>query len=255
MGVEFKGKLSLTGVLTTCSGLCIGRNSVGSNNTSLPRSIVRHPISGMPFIPASAFRGAIRRLLEKKHGSQQNPIGAIFGVASSKAGSALPARVTFRDLLLVEDSRQELAAINHDAYFSEIRSYASMDRVTSQGSAYAIEEVPTGAQFRFEILYAVYEAEDVARFAVLLDGLLDLESASLGAHGSRGLGKIKFGAWPLDKNNCLLPEMAQGIAITWKPKAWYETGSGESCLVKTEEKLTVADVIADYEKRVVSALS
>jgi CRISPR-associated protein Csm3 len=258
MGVEFKGKLSLSGILTTCSGLTIGRNSIGSNNSSLPRSIVRHPINGTPFIPASSLRGAVRRLLEKHEARRQEtavgPVAAIFGVPSKNSGSTLPARAIFRDLILSEESCKRMVSITREAHLSEIRSYASMDRVTSQGNAYAIEEIPSGTQFCFEILFALYEAEDTARFAVLLEGLVALESASLGGHGSRGLGKIKFGTWSLDQYNCLEAEMTAGICITWKPKTWYETGKGEHCLINAEEKLSISAVIPEYEKRMATTL-
>ena len=256
MEVEFKGKLRLSGMVTTCTGVAIGKNSLGAGKSSLPRATVRHPLNNLPFIPASVFRGSVRRLLEQKYSTTapdgqkiaDAKVGDIF-VGSKVKNGRLSARATFRDLFLSDSSAKQLMELNQQSYLTDIKVYASMDRVTSQGNAYAIEQIPAGAQFQFEIIYSVYQQEDFATFTRLLEGLHDLEKSSLGAHGSRGLGKIKFGLWPLTEQLCLGSECAQGLELTWRAKDYYESGAAARCLITGDEKLSLENFIAQYEQQ------
>jgi CRISPR-associated protein Csm3 len=268
MGVEFQGKIRLTGVLTTFTGLSIGKNSMGAGNSGLPRMIVRHPLTAVPFIPASSLRGTIRRLVERRyyldkrhpHAEckeaelyRQCPVCQIFGVSVRNIPHSLPGRVTIRDLFLTEDCVQNLLEHSHQAYLTDIKVYASMDRVTSQGNTYAVEEIPAGSQFQFEIFYTIYRQEDIQHFTVMLEGLCDLEKSSIGAYGSRGLGKVKFGMWSLQQP--MDAPMTAGVSVMWRSKGYYEEGTGERVLITPEEKLGIEGILAEYETRIASHLS
>jgi len=53
--------------------------------------------------------------------------------------------------------------------------------------------VPAGAVFGpAEMVYSVYEAADVKRFANVIEGMQLLEDDYLGGSGSRGSGKVAF---------------------------------------------------------------
>lgn len=271
MALEFKGKLRMAGVFTTFTGLSIGKDKIGSGNSNIPRMIVRHPISAIPFIPASSFRGAVRRILERKYypaGDKCRPLHIcknpeeyskcqicnIFGLSSRDLPQQIPGRSIFRDIYPTKESTQSMQNRYYQGYLSETKLYVSIDRVTSQGDSYGIEQIPRGVHFEFEVFFTIYRNEDISYFATLLEGLQMLESAFLGAYGSRGLGKIKFGQWPVDSHGSIGADRTSGPSVNWRPKNCYETGTNEQMLIRSEENLGIEDIIAQYNKRIAAAI-
>ena len=122
-----------------------------------------------------------------------------------------------------------------------------MDRVTSQGSSYALEEIPTDPISIYHPVHYLSPARP-RTLCRLLTALQSLEMSAIGGHGSRGLGKIKFGLWPLTSTNCIAAELAAGIELKWRPHSYYLKGSGESIVVASDEKLQIADVISQSDR-------
>ena len=159
----FKGKLILSGIFTTFSGLNVANDRMGCNNSSMVRTIVRHPVSKEPFIPGSVFKGAVRRLLQKEdllaggnasidnESYWDNSVYQIFGISGRQATTlttSLPGRAVFRDAFLTKECQQQLAAKKQLSYLTEIRIQAGMDRVTSQ-----VEAVMRWKKYRLAHIY------------------------------------------------------------------------------------------------------
>lgn len=260
MGGKFQGKLRLSGFFAAFTGLIIGKDKAGTDNAGIPRMVTRQPITFLPFIPASSFRGAVRRALKKQYGedhpvhesgkSQDCPMCEIFGAS----GGYSPGKATFRDVSLTPETVDKLSRQNSEAYLTEIKIYANMDRVTSQGNSYAVEQIPAGSHFQFEIFYNLYQKKDLDSFLHLLDGMKTLEMLALGGHGSRGLGKIRFGKWAAEGFHSETPQLETGMSLTWYPKKYYESGTDDLCLVTPEEKFTLEKMIA-HKEQIASAIN
>ena len=263
MGIEFQGKLKLKVFLTTLTGLSIGKTKLGTENSSIPKMVVRNAITDEPYIPASSIRGVLRRTLERllaQEGifpackdtkeSQKCPICRLFGTQKSNLPSLLPGRVILKDAVLTKETLEYIGPKNKQADLTEIKVYASMDRVTSQGNSYSIEQIPANACFQFEIIYSIYEKEDIELFSTLMKGLQEIENSYIGSNGSRGLGKICF-----RESSCTSEEVTQGLSLIWFPKSYYIEGKGEKTLIKSEENVNISDLIQEYEKRVASILN
>lgn len=246
MGLEFKGKLRLAGSFATFSGLSVGREKTGKENASLPRMLVRHPVTAVPFIPASCFRGSLRRLFaEGKQGESPEAV-SVFGASGPSAPRK--GRAAFRDVYPDPESARVIADQNQEGYLSEIKICASMDRVTSQGTSFAIEQIPAGCGFQFEIFFDVLEADGPDLFLALLGAMERLEASSVGGHGSRGLGKIRFGKWSPETLFSPEPLLEAGLELTWYPRKYYESGAGEVRAFGPEDKLLPAGMIENRSK-------
>jgi len=80
-----------------------------------------------------------------------------------------------------------------DLPLSEIKWEAAIDRVTSAATPRQMERVPAGAEFGpAEMVYSIYEADDIDRFRNVVEGMQLLEDDYLGGSGSRGSGKVAF---------------------------------------------------------------
>jgi CRISPR-associated protein Csm3 len=101
-----------------------------------------------------------------------------------------PTRLMVRDIPLDTSSLPETVVD-----YTEVKWEAAIDRVTSAASPRQMERVPAGAVFApMEIVFSIYSAEDIKRFANVLTGLQLVEDDYLGGQGSRGSGKVRFEA-------------------------------------------------------------
>jgi CRISPR-associated protein Csm3 len=86
-----------------------------------------------------------------------------------------------------------LEDIDTGLLFTEWKFENSIDRVTSAANPRNLERVPAGSEFEFQMIYDVEDLEQMKQdlknlqFAMRL-----LEDDTLGGHGSRGYGHIKF---------------------------------------------------------------
>lgn len=211
------GKVIMSGTLQCLTGLHIGASRENMEIGAIDSPVVRDPITREPYIPGSSLKGKLRALLEKSLGiinrrnigTRNNPVEVhvcddvekalscnlcrIFGSTGDNGGKNFSARLIVRDLRLTEDSRNKLADIDTGLQYTEWKFENAIDRVTSAANPRQLERVPRGAEFEFELIYNVEEQEHIK---VDLDNLklaINLvEVDSLGGHGSRGYGKVKF---------------------------------------------------------------
>jgi CRISPR-associated protein Csm3 len=199
----------IKGTLMCLTGTKIGgrKDAVGIGETDNP--IIRHPISGLPYIPGSSLKGKIRSLLEMKYSKDtqddgkpsrelpsKSSITAMFG-NGNPSGETQPTRLIFRDAEISKDSEKELREALPGA-FAEVKAEIAMNRLegkTSRGSLREQERIPAGINFNFELSIRLFDEDDSRRadyFSKLAEGIDMLEADYLGGNGTRGYGKVKF---------------------------------------------------------------
>lgn len=206
--------LEATLVLET--GLHIGAGDAEIHIGGIDNSVIKHPVSGEPYIPGSSLKGKIRSLLEWKSGvvqeaplnarDYQNSTGAqqqtvkqilqLFGISGDTQNEDFQkeighTRVSFWDCRLNPDYVQYLQ--DHNIPQTEAKSENSINRIsgTAQHPRWT-ERVPAGAKFDFKLTIKEFDNDGELLVDTLLQGLKLLEWDSLGGSGSRGYGKIKF---------------------------------------------------------------
>ncbi|MFQ6102117.1 MAG: type III-A CRISPR-associated RAMP protein Csm3 [Anaerolineae bacterium] len=206
------GRVFIECEIETKTGLHIGGAESALAIGGVDNVIIRDPLSGRPYVPGSSLKGKMRSQMEKFHGLPQNRrIGQVtihtcdkdadyagcivchvYGVPGEMDFST-STRLVVRDVQLTEDSAEALDKAKTDLPFSEVKWEAAIDRVTSAATPRQMERVPAGAVFGpAEMVYSVYEAADLDRFANVVEGMQLLEDDYLGGSGSRGSGKVAF---------------------------------------------------------------
>jgi len=211
----------ITGIIKVLSGLHIGAGKDAIEIGGIDNPVMKHPLTGEPYIPGSSLKGKLRSLLEwsldkieadgKVWGSDEkqryentDPVLRIFGT-THKVWQGGPTRLMVRDAFLDPGWRQEMAE-RGDA-FTEMKAEVAIDRI--QGKAASMgprhtERVPAGARFQMELSFKVFDVDgdggetDRESLDWLLQAMRLLEQDALGGSGSRGYGRICFQALRLD---------------------------------------------------------
>jgi len=201
--VEIKGRIRCQ------TGLRIGGSKEQALEIgALENPIIRHPISGLPYIPGSSLKGKIRSLLEQRHSPQSQRTGEpcgcgeclvcrIFGCSDVRAGKQ-PTRILFRDCNLTPESEELLKSARDQKgiNFSEVKTEVRIDRRTGKAADRTLrtqERVPEGSEFQFLVHLRVFSGDNVDEMRQFIrEGIDLLENDYLGGSGSRGYGKVKF---------------------------------------------------------------
>lgn len=246
------GKLILEGDLTCHTGLHIGAGKGSLEIGGADNPVIKDAF-GLPYIPGSSLRGRLRSLLEQASGlavpselvylsrrkgqevrihqsdRPDDDICLLFGRNPGRvervAGEALetsvatPSRLAVYDAPLVPESITPQMRENLDDELTEVKSENAVDRITSQANPRTLERVPAGAKFSFRIILDVLCEEDKPLLARVAEAMRLLEDDALGGGGSRGSGRIQFGA----------------LKLLWRNKDYYVRGSGEVALLESGE--------------------
>ena len=210
--IKLLGRLIISCDIHAVTGLHIGGNGAALEIGGQDNPVIRHAINRQPYIPGSSLRGKMRSQLEKKLGSKQNqkvgkatihvckdadavnpcPVCKIFGLSAADKGGS-PTRLIVRDVAMTPESVSVLMTAHTDQLFTETKSENAIDRVTSAAAPRNIERVPSETVFGpAEMVFSLYEDEDVELFGTLLDCFQLVEDDYLGGGGSRGNGKVRF---------------------------------------------------------------
>jgi len=214
--MKLENIITLAGEIELLSGLHIGGGDTSMKIGGVDNEVIKHPVTGKPYIPGSSLKGKVRSLLEWYAGvvgyNKGKPtdilaeydaneevkqkallIVKLFGNGNSINSDDIAkevgvTRVRFSDCLLRSDfeakSIQEL---------TEVKFENSIDRITSRASnPRQTERVPSGVVFNFEITLKQFEGDGDELLNMLKTGLRLLEMDALGGNGSRGYGRIKF---------------------------------------------------------------
>ena len=210
---------TIEATLTLISGLRIGAGDSEIHIGGVDNTVVKHPLTGSPYIPGSSLKGKMRSLLEWRSGAvQENPLGAkeysnekesstqaeikrvlqLFGIGggdvqnNKELVSELgPTRLAFWDCPLDKSWEQEVR--DNNQLLTEVKSENTINRISGVASnPRNTERVPAGAKFDFRLSLKQLAGDDSALLETALQGLKLIELDSLGGSGSRGYGKVQF---------------------------------------------------------------
>lgn len=221
--LHFVNKYIISGEIKTISGLHIGGTNDGFSIGSIDAAVIKHPLTGAPYIPGSSLKGKMRSLTELRLGTlgtksyskqiQNGPTinpehlaARLFGNiseensrdrrndATPKKKSQIPSRIIVRDAHLIQE-KEENAEVTVDYSIPEVKTEVLIDRITSKAMPRSMERVPAGATFGLEMVLNVFKGEEHYAGNYLEDvlkSLLLVQDDYLGGKGSRGSGQISF---------------------------------------------------------------
>ena len=211
-GLKLSGYKVIEGIITCETGLHIGGTADKIEIGGIDNPIIRHPITNLPYIPGSSIKGKMRSLIEWKLGNfAENgdvhewcsnngcPVCRIFGTSADEAKIG-PSRLIVRDAHLTETSERLLKKMQEDTglAFVENKTENSINRLTAKANPRTQERVPAGTEFKFEMVYRIFDLKDNAGktddalYSTVEEGIKLIRMDALGGSGSRGYGKVKI---------------------------------------------------------------
>lgn len=212
--MKIKAYKTFSGQIECVTGLHIGGSADQIDIGGVDLPVIKHPVSGEPYIPGSSLKGKMRSQMEKKLGKftdKGEPCGCglpaclictVFGAHKNTRHNLGSTRILVRDAQLSAESRAAYKAMMEEKGTSYIEKKVEniVNRKTGTAEHPRTQErVPSGAKFDFEI---VLQLCDTDKEAELIDfvkkGLKEVETTYLGGYGSRGSGQVKFIGLKLD---------------------------------------------------------
>lgn len=197
--IKLVKKIIYTGTITLKTGLHIGGTNAALNIGGPDKFVVRNPINNVPYIPGSSLKGKMRALVEiakgcisdgKASNDPKSLSGELFGVATGNSDNR-PSRLIVRDAEL-DLSKPEMFD-NTDLPYTESKTEVAIDRITAKANPRTFERVPTGAQFKLNMVLNIFEGENEQRLKETLQlAIRLLQDDYLGGHGSRGYGQVEI---------------------------------------------------------------
>lgn len=202
---SIKGRLIIKGDLVVKTGIHIGGGNSSIEIGGIDSSVIK-TYKGEPFIPGSSLKGKLRSLTELAYGKGNGKpcdcgtcaICKIYGVgANEKTNVTLPTRIIVRDAFLKKEIANEMKNKTGDFkdlefLYTESKWENTIDRLKSKANPRVIERVPEGAKFDVEVIYTIYNDDDIDNIKTLKEGFQFLEDDYLGGNGTRGYGKVAF---------------------------------------------------------------
>lgn len=211
--IKFLGKYLVSAELECMTGLHIGGTKESVEIGGLDSPVIRDTVTDKPYIPGSSLKGKLRSIAEFKNGTVDKSgkphvcgepgcvVCRIFGTTDGNNGVS---RIIMRDAFLTNAEEME----GGDKSYTEIKTENTIDRIrgkTIKGGLRTTERVPKGAKFRLELVYTVYQEDDLTKIKHLFELFPVLEDDTLGGSGSRGYGRVKF----------------ENVSVAYRPTAYY----------------------------------
>lgn len=207
--------MKITGTLKCESGLHIGGSAEQIEIGGVDLPIIKHPVTGEPYIPGSSLKGKMRSQLEKKEGkvsgngepcncgNEKCKICKVFGAHKNTRHNLGPTRILVRDAVFSERTRNILEMHLKDKGSSYIEKKVENTVNRLKGTAEhprSQERVPAGAEFDIELVLQLFDRDgdgkDLIEF--VKEGLRQVQETYLGGYGSRGSGKVSFSNLEID---------------------------------------------------------
>jgi len=183
------------------TGLHIGAGNDTVQIGGVDSSVIKDPVSSLPYIPGSTIKGKIRCLLETEGGYSEldDTINDLFGPTSEylktkkddKQYIQKPTRIIFRDLYLEKESEDKFKS---GEIITEFKTEIKIDRdkgTAKDGALRTIERVPPTVKFKGDVLIRYFDSELENTMSILNKGFELLNNDYLGGSGSRGYGAVK----------------------------------------------------------------
>ena len=208
----------IKGTIRLLSGLHVGAGKDSVEIGGLDQPIIKHPITGSPYIPGSSLKGKMRALLETsiffanqntrdsvlkgkpcECGQKGCPACTLFG--SHKAPKDYdpqlgPTRLLVRDAYLTDDCEKQF---KNGRLPMEIKYESTIDRVQGTATPRPLERIPAGTTFVLNIALKVFDGDEADELLQhVWQGLKLVEMDALGGGGSRGNGQVRFEQLQLD---------------------------------------------------------
>ncbi len=189
------GNFVITGKIKTKEGLHIGAPKESVEIGGIDSPVIKHPVTGAPYIPGSSLKGKMRSIMEKatlaatkdfrynrkeqqiqQHvcydtdfsnddetgsGALKCHVCRVYGSVGKKSnkgktGKNYPARILVRDSYLSQKDGDNKDLVVDNLYVFEAKTETAINRITASANPRTIERVPEGAIFLFEIIYRVF---------------------------------------------------------------------------------------------------
>jgi len=249
--MQLKDYLTLRGTLRCVTGLRIGGSTETIEIGGLDNPIIKHPLTGLPYVPGSSLKGKMRALLELRLGmidprpevnGRRNraygevhhpggygcggddcPICRIFG-SNAGEGELGPGRLIVRDAYLTDEWREKVEErLLEGEPATEIKYENTINRITAMANPRPMERVPAGVEFSLEIGYRVFDTGkggnvDRDLYQHVLQGLQLVQADTLGSSGSRGYGRVAIEdltLTDLEGNVLAEAETLEGLREAW----------------------------------------
>ncbi len=190
------GKLEISGVIESLTGLHIGGGSQFAAIGAVDSVVIKDIQDDLPMIPGSSLKGKLRSLLSKQlsegnlpkeHNQDDKRIKRLFGHAESK--NPKTSRIYFSDIFMSEESREELENSDMDA--TEIKFENTITRSTGVANPRQIERAIKGIKYNMSLIYNIENESEIEEdFKLLKMAFKLLKYDYLGANGSRGYGRV-----------------------------------------------------------------
>lgn len=213
----------ITGKVLLLSGMRIGGSDELLDIGATDLTVIRHPVTRLPYLPGSSLKGRMRSQLELEFGlctddkpfngrqtttPEQYLVAAVFGPHFNPDHGLGPTRLLVRDGKLLSEDLQ-----------IETKTEVTSKRGTGIGTnPRKIERVPEGAVFELkldlqvldldvkrkpELVFGSHRSEE-SLLGLVLAGLKAVELTGIGSGVSRGYGEVQFndllldghGTWP-----------------------------------------------------------
>lgn len=212
-GYKLVGNALICGKIETLTGIHIGGGKGKTEIGGVDQPVIRDPATQLPYLPGSSIKGKMRMLLEyafglvgespkdsrepgsvHECGKPDCPVCQIFGTAADESARG-PSRLSVRDAFPDDETKKFWRNLDTELLYTEYKGENYLDRLTSRANPRFFERVVPGSWFNFEMVYSVFNFEDVKDLDMLptvFQGMRLLEHSALGGHGSRGYGKVRF---------------------------------------------------------------
>ena len=202
---------NIKGTIHLLSGLHIGAGQEQLEIGGLDQPIIKHPVTGVPYIPGSSIKGKMRSLLETyyfverpsthKHVIDKGsacgcsepdcPSCRIFGTSGADKAEGLgPTRIIVRDAQM---SGNDWDLFQQGKQNTEVKYENTIDRVRGTAAhPRPLERIPAGVRFDFSITFKRFEGDEEDLINYVYKGLKLIQLDALGGNSSRGSGHVEF---------------------------------------------------------------
>ncbi|MCB0573041.1 MAG: type III-A CRISPR-associated RAMP protein Csm3 [Saprospiraceae bacterium] len=198
---QLNKKIFIRGEIIAETGIMVGSSSTAFEIGGTDKTVVRNPVTKLPYIPGSSLKGKMRSLFElnrgtigEDNGPTQDPTkeaAQFFGhINRNKQKKQQPSRLIVRDGELL--NKEDLSGA--ELLYTEVKAENSIDRITSEANPRFFERVPKGARFKLDMVINIFQDDpNGERFLeYALQSLELVQDDYIGGGGSRGNGEVRF---------------------------------------------------------------